>query len=245
MANPRHWYAVLVASVALIGGCWQVPQSASVSRPFGPPMVTSPHRHQFAEFQNNQPLVSDTRVVVREPGHVSASAVSQAGWQQPDKAPVPVDDDNLTRASLEENPPPENLPPAIPGNAARPGRAANARPSATGEMLRLAPEESAVHRAVVLAQKLDQAEAQCQVFRDSLQAAERQIKVLEQDRADDLAAALKSSAELNRTRARLEATHAEMAALRDRLRRLERQDTETLQEIVAALERVLKSETRK
>lgn len=115
-------------------------------------------------------------------------------------------------------------------------------PTVEGQRLRLGPGESAAERAVLLAQMLDAAQAESRSLRDRLRALELQVQEADRAREEERQSAAKAAADAVRYRLRMEALDEEVAALRERLRRAELQDVETLREIISALERLLHDE---
>lgn len=143
--------------------------------------------------------------------------------------------------SAERLPPPKPVPtpPAKSANGPR------ELPTVEGQRLRLAPGESAVERAVLLSQMLEAAQLENRTLRERIRSLEMQIQEADRVRDDERQVAAQAAADATRYRLRMEALNEEVAALRERLRRAERQDVETLREIIAVLERLLYEEPSK
>jgi hypothetical protein len=92
---------------------------------------------------------------------------------------------------------------------------------------------------------LEAAQLENRTLRERIRSLEMQIQEADRVRDDERQVAAQAAADATRYRLRMEALNEEVAALRERLRRAERQDVETLREIIAVLERLLYEEPSK
>jgi hypothetical protein len=142
---------------------------------------------------------------------------------------------------------PERLPQPMPSGPVPNPANPNVRnsPTAAGQYLLLAPNETAAERAVYLARVLEATQAEAATLRERVRVLEAQQQQLEKARAEGSQLADQAANEMARARTQMESLHGEVVALRERLRRLDRQDLDTLREVVDALERVLQDDIAK
>jgi hypothetical protein len=128
----------------------------------------------------------------------------------------------------------------IPPPAGPSGPHVRATPTATGEMLNLAPGEQAIDRVVELSRQLVAAENN----RQALQARIRELEANGQSREQAVAEMVRevetASAEIAATQVTLRALRTELEALKARLKQTEDEDVELLTDLVALLDKLLK-----
>jgi hypothetical protein len=113
------------------------------------------------------------------------------------------------------------------------------RPTATGGVFELGPHETAMDRAVELARKIEQVNQENIALLGRIReleatAAARQTALNETVRDVQIA-----SDEVTRTRAELQAVRKDLAALKTRVLQVEKDETETLKAVIAAIEKML------
>jgi len=206
----------------------------------------------FAELQQNKRHSADTKLRGQANSQNDSSDVLQAKWV--DKAnggrqqqiidpfgPEPPPTPDPAAPSPGENQPAQgfaqNPPRALPGDMG----AGRSTPTATGGRLGLGPNDSVAERAVLLSQLLEQAQADAKVQRERVAALESQLETLQRTRPDLTIELEQATEELRKSRVQMEALHGEVATLRERLRRLDKQELDTLQEVILLLEQLVRS----
>lgn len=256
MARHICW-AALLAAAGFAGGCAGIPQNTYLSPST---VVTAPMPRDeslFAELQHDGERATDTNSsrqdAPKNPGLlVRANYGDDPRFTLPalpprDTGPLfPLDDDVRPAANGMPLKQPGYVP--LPTDGERlpsaqerdPGTRAQA--TISGQRLQLGPNENATERAVLLAQMLETAQTESRGLRDRIRSLDVQIQEVEQSRNEERTNARQSATELARNKTRLESLNEEVVALRERLRRAERQDMETMQEICSALEKVLQAD---
>lgn len=260
MAARCRYLWLTVAMLTLCVGCASLrhatPWPSSTSSPAKLIPVPSSRPTEFAELQqvsdrdadnkeqvhdaqmnrsNGVRLISLKEVLPSEADSADQSLTSAAAIEEEKGPPKPSKSDSSVPTpifeSAERLPPPKSSPPP------------REMPTVEGQRLRLLPGESAVERAVALAQMLEASQAENRVLQDRIRSLEVQVQEADRIREDERQVAAQAAADATRYRLRMEALHEEVAALRERLRRAERQDVETLREIITILERLIQDDS--
>jgi hypothetical protein len=241
---------------------WQTANTAASPPPFANNAATPANHTAFAEFQNGATYPTDTNFAGNDdpPSPYSAQPANYRG-QGPDNGMAlnPADDNDfpfpdarggqrggaISPAGATSRQ--ERLPAPMPGAPVGSSPNPNVRttPTVEGQRLALGPNETAADRAVMLAQVLETAQAEAAGLRDRVRYLEQQQQVLERARADGAQVADQAASEMARARTQMEALHVEVVQLRERLRRLDRQDLDTLREVIDGLEGLLHEDNSK
>lgn len=140
-------------------------------------------------------------------------------------------------------PSPPPVTPAVPGpwvgGAVGFGPTQRIAPTAVGSLLQLGPNDNALDRVVELAKQLEAAHHANAGLSGKLKELESLGVGREQALAEALREVESATGEVSRARADLVALRRELQALRQRLEQLEKEDVETLQLVIAALDRLL------
>lgn len=185
-----------------------------------------------------------------EPATLPAPSSGAVKWENGEKLPTPT---AAPTRPVEANPT-ESAPKPIELKPADPPRAMDQRaapkapepspagirqaPTAAGAILQLAPNESPTERALGLMRLLEQSQSEARGLRDRVQSLENQVHSLTNDRDQYQRDAERHAADAARYRAKMEALNEEVVSLRERVRRGEQHELRSLQELVAALERL-------
>jgi hypothetical protein len=113
------------------------------------------------------------------------------------------------------------------------------RPTATGAMLELKPNESAVVRAVELAARLEFVEGEKQTLANRLRAMEQVLEARERMIREDDAQLAGAAQDVAAARAEILRLRAELDRVRVKLKVVEKEDLETLRLVVNALAQYL------
>lgn len=132
----------------------------------------------------------------------------------------------------------------IPAGATMPARGGpggNVRqmPSAAGGMFELAPYETPMDRAVELARKIDQVNAENVRLLGRIRVLEKAAEDRETALNETLRDVQNASDEVTRTRLELQNVRKELAAVKARVLQVEQDEAETLKAIIAAIEKLL------
>jgi len=111
-------------------------------------------------------------------------------------------------------------------------------PTAIGAHLSIGPNETATERALLLQQMLEKSQAEARTLRDKVQTLERQNQQTGEERDQFQRTAERSAADAARYRVKMEALSEEAVSMRERLQRVEKQDLQTLHDIISVLERL-------
>ena len=112
-------------------------------------------------------------------------------------------------------------------------------PTATGSFLNLGPGEIAADRVVELAKLLEAAGVENRALVGRIRDLEASGIGREQALAEALREVEAAAAEVGRARADLMVLRKEIAALKDRLEQVEKEDVETLKAVIAALDKLV------
>jgi chromosome segregation ATPase len=122
-----------------------------------------------------------------------------------------------------------------------PAPAGNVRggPTATGEIMGLAPHETPLDRAVELARKIDLVNRENLALLARIRQLEAAAEARETALNETLRDVQNASDEVARTRTELQNVRKELAAVKARILQVEKDETETLKAIIAAIEKLL------
>ncbi|WP_020468441.1 hypothetical protein [Zavarzinella formosa] len=112
-------------------------------------------------------------------------------------------------------------------------------PTASGAMLNLGPNDSAVERAVELAKLLDGADAENRSLNNRVKTLELALENREKMLREDEGEITKASQDLVQSRAELQRLRDEFVKVRAKLKMVEKEDLDTLRLIIQALEKLL------
>lgn len=138
--------------------------------------------------------------------------------------------------------------PTAPGTEARPPTGASgygsdphrrSLPTASGAFLNLAPGETATDRAVELMKRIETLGQENLALRDRIRTLEANGVEREQALRETLRDTERATVEIQKARLEFEGLRAEMTKLRDRARRVEDDEIETMKAIVDALKGLL------
>lgn len=141
---------------------------------------------------------------------------------------------------------PGNIPPGAPGYG-MPMADPHVRstPTAVGSRLELAPWEYPADRVVELTKQLETQNTLNRSLITRIHELETHGMTREQALAEAVRDVEKADEEVTRTRATLQLTREDAAALRARIQLMEKEDIETLRMVIAALEKLLDSPPRR
>lgn len=114
-----------------------------------------------------------------------------------------------------------------------------ATPTVTGRTLALNPAENGTDRAVELARKIEQLQAENKALQSRIATLEQAATAREEAVAESLREVEAATVEVIRARNELKASKKAVQALKDQIRTMEREEIETLKTIVAELEKLL------
>lgn len=119
--------------------------------------------------------------------------------------------------------------------------AANVRqmPTATGGRLELGPHETPMDRAVELARRIDEVNGENMKLLVRIRQLEAAAEARETALNETLRDVQNASDEVARTRTELQAVRKDLAALKARVLQVEKDETETLKAVIAAIEKLL------
>jgi septal ring factor EnvC (AmiA/AmiB activator) len=112
-------------------------------------------------------------------------------------------------------------------------------PTAGGGLLNLAPHETAVERAVELAQRLGVVEAEKQALAIHVRQLEAALEARDRMLAESAREVEQATAEMTATRNDLRALRKELAAVSGQMRQSEKADLDSMKAILASLEKLL------
>ena len=112
-------------------------------------------------------------------------------------------------------------------------------PTVKGERLSLNPMETGIDRAVELAKKIEQLQAENKALLARIALLEQNATAREEAIAESVREVEAATVEVIRARNELKAYRAAVLTLKSQLRQMEQDEVETLKAIVAALEKVL------
>jgi polyhydroxyalkanoate synthesis regulator phasin len=249
MAAQLRWLLFSASTLLLVSGCLTRRDPSAFPRtPAFPPDARAP-KSRFAELQQSAESAADNKMRGQATSQNDSSGVRLTNWEE-----QAINDDPRPRSDFPKETPADAAAldnrnsvirvgdgrqplPALPGGGkAQPGVRNN--PTALGEHLQLGPQELATERAVILSQLLGQSQSEAKSLREKITTLEQQIDTLHRTRPDLTPELEQATDELRRSRVQMESLHAEVAALRERLRRLDRQELDTLQEVITLLEQV-------
>ncbi len=256
MTTRRRALGLLLGLSVLGAGC--TPMSSSrrldpASHAAYTVSIRGPRSSEFAELQQKTGRETDNTDSKGTSANSASTGVQLASSETKSSSKSNATDAWLTlvKTAEEQNPedprpmPAPSAPPIFENGERLPAPKSvppRDMPTVEGQRLRLGPGESAAERAVLLAQMLDAAQAESRTLRDRVRALEFQVQEVDRARDEERKSAAQAAADAVRYRLRMEALDEEVAALRERLRRAEIQDMETLREIISVLERLLNDE---
>jgi hypothetical protein len=156
--------------------------------------------------------------------------------------------------------PPSVMPPTGQGGAAPPAAGANPLPlpslpqppannphvrdsaTARGGRLDLGPNDYPIDRVLEITRRLEECAAVNQMLMSRLTSVEKEGKERESAMNEVLRDMETAAAEVVRARADLTAVKRELDALKERLKRVEREEVETLKTVIAAVEKLVRQQ---
>lgn len=151
---------------------------------------------------------------------------------------VPVPPNAGQPAVPQQNPP--GVPyPGVPGDPH-----VRSLPTAAGGILNLAPSEMPLDRMLELARQIEAANATNRNLQDRIAQLEANAANRESALNEAVRDAEDASAEVAKTRAEFQALRDEIAALKAKLARVEKEEVETLKLVISALEKLLLASRR-
>jgi hypothetical protein len=228
--RPAAWAAMTLAALS---GCATLPWGRREVPPEPPKAVATPAPPPAATPDNGKTASNSTPQPSRDAGK---GPVIPASSQEP-----------ADPSAASPLPPPRPLfPPAengSPGPAigSAPFPLANTlvAPTAGGGLLNLAPQETAIQRAVELAQRLGIVEAERQALAIHVRQLEAALEARDRMLAESAREVEQATAEMAATRKDLSALRKELAAVADRTRQSEKADLDSMKAILASLEKLL------
>lgn len=234
------WLTAAVVAVG-VSGC-MTPSFAPWPNPYpygyppypppGPPAAATP------PADKSQPAVPDNRTAT------AASPVVVQAQHHPTPAAGPP-----PAAAAAVPPTPAAAPPHVPGSAplhmpapAPPNPHARSTPTAGGATLNLGPGEMPIDRALELAKRVDDCTAANRYLHDRLRTLEAKADEREEAIAESRRVVQSAEVEVAQTRADLGVVRKEVDRLKQRLKQVEKDETETLKLVIDALEKLLREE---
>lgn len=112
-------------------------------------------------------------------------------------------------------------------------------PTVTGRTLALNPAENGTDRAVELAHKIEQLQAENKALQSRIATLEQNATLREESIAESLREVEAATVEVIRAKNELKTSKKAVQALKDQIRTMEREEIETLKTIVTELEKLL------
>ncbi|QEL13314.1 hypothetical protein [Limnoglobus roseus] len=168
-------------------------------------------------------------------GNQRSGATAVSGGAFPADNPPPAGG----RSTWDGLTPPEPSTRTAPPLPIAPDPHTRATPTVTGRTLALNPAENGTDRAVELARKIEQLQAENKALQSRIAALEQNATTREEATAESLREVEAATVEVIRSKNELKAYKKAVLVLKDQIRQTEREEVETLKLIVTELEKLL------
>lgn len=188
------------------------------------------------------PPTDNTGAARAQTGDPAAGGTMQVGFAQP-ATPTTLPMPQPQPAGTPTVPPPGTPAAAVPqGVATPPGAAAHNlnRPTITGAEMGLAPHEQPMEKATELIRKMNLLTEDNKSLLTRVRMLEAAAEAREQAVAESVREVETATGEVAKTRADMQAVRREINALKARVQQVEADEAETLRQVIAALEAVLR-----
>lgn len=179
---------------------------------------------------------------------VSQPSVAQVGYEQPNPGgptstmPGPGMNGKVPSGSVQLPPPNAVGPGGVPPVPQILDPHARTMPTARGAVLNLGPDDQPLDRALDMNRRVEQLIVDNRTLIDRVNTLEARAKAREDVILEGFRDVEKAATEVSRSRNEMTIVRQEIIALRERVKRMEQDEIETLKKVIGALEKLLRDQ---